>query len=344
MSHPRGGEPRPPNGVLPQLGYFVAAALLYVVLARIGLKLTIPPHDIAVFWPPNGVLLAMLLASDRRRWPAIFGGLITGHYLLRLLVDRPQVIDTVYLTANLAELWIGASLIRRFCGEALTFRSMREVLALLGGSIVLGCGVSATMAAAVTVYHFKDLSFLSVWRSWWVADAMSVLLITPMLVTLSPHSRALGAPSSVGSRLEGLVLFVLLAVVSELVFGLEHTHTERRVVEAGQIERSDAVALPVELGVALPRQGGGGLGLEGSGQHPVVLGQQHLQARDATHRLGEVLRRGDRQPHLAGRSPVRVEDPRDRRGDRLAAARLDGLPVGELQPDADSAATPGERL
>jgi integral membrane sensor domain MASE1 len=58
--------------VLPQLGYFVAAALLYVVLARIGLKLTIPPHDIAVFWPPNGVLLAMLLASDRRRWPAIF--------------------------------------------------------------------------------------------------------------------------------------------------------------------------------------------------------------------------------------------------------------------------------
>ena len=229
MSHPRGGEPRPPNGVLPQLGYFVAAALLYVVLARIGLKLTIPPHDIAVFWPPNGVLLAMLLASDRRRWPAIFGGLITGHYLLRLLVDRPQVIDTVYLTANLAELWIGASLIRRFCGEALTFRSMREVLALLGGSIVLGCGVSATMAAAVTVYHFKDLSFLSVWRSWWVADAMSVLLITPMLVTLSPHSRALGAPSGVGSRLEGLVLFVLLAVVSELVFGLEGNRGQEQI-------------------------------------------------------------------------------------------------------------------
>lgn len=220
MAHSRDGEPRPPESVLPQIGYFVASTVLYVVLARIGLKLTIPPHDIAVFWPSNGIILAMLLVSDRRRWPAIFGGVLPGNLMLALLGDRPPVINAVYITANLAELWIGASLIRRYCGEVLTFRSMREVLALLAGSMVLGCGVSATMASAITIHYFKDITFLSVWRSWWVADAMGVLLITPLLVTLSPHARALGAPSSVGSRLEALVLFVLLTVVSELVFGL----------------------------------------------------------------------------------------------------------------------------
>jgi PAS domain S-box-containing protein len=202
--------------MFPQIAYVAASAFFYMVLARIGLRLTIPPHDIAVFWPPNGVVLAMLLMSDKRRWPAIFGGIIPGHLLLALLGDRPPAIDLVYLTANIVELGIGASLIRRYCGPTLTFRSMREVLALLGASMVLGCGASATMASAITVYHFKDLSFLSVWRSWWVADAMGVLLITPMLVTLRQRERA----PSVGSRVEALVLFALLVAVSELIFGL----------------------------------------------------------------------------------------------------------------------------
>jgi PAS domain S-box-containing protein len=198
----------------------MGSALCYGLLARIGLKLVLPPHNIAVFWPPNGALLAILLVTNKRRWPAVFAGVPPGHYLLVLLGGgRELTLDVVYALANMIELGIAAWLIRRICGPRLTFRSMREVLSLILSAMVLACGVSASISSAITIYYFEGLAFMTVWRSWWMADAMGVLLITPMVVTLMPSAgRFRGIPGA-AKKIEAAILFGLLAVVSEIIFG-----------------------------------------------------------------------------------------------------------------------------
>jgi PAS domain S-box-containing protein len=199
---------------------WVGSALCYGLLAKIGLGLVLPPHNIAVFWPPNGALLAILLVTDKRRWPAVFAGVPPGHALLVLLGGgRELSLDVVYVIANMIELGIAAWLIRRVCGPRVAFRSMREVLSLIGGAMVLACGVSASISSAVTIRYFEGLAFMTVWRSWWTADAMGVLLITPVVVTLVPRAGRLRGIPGVAKKIEVSILFGSLAVVSEMIFG-----------------------------------------------------------------------------------------------------------------------------
>lgn len=223
----RAGQPLHWMVALRQLGYVLVIALCYAGLTKAGMKLTLPPHRIAVFWPPNGMILALLLMSDKRRWPAIFAGVLPAH--LMLLSDRAPVVELVYFTANMVEIWIGASLMRWYCGPSITFRSMREVLSLFGGSMILGCAVSATMAAAITVQQFEGVSFRSVWGSWWVADAMGVLLITPMLIALNPRAAGPRVFTSRGRVIEAFILLGLLVLVSELIFGRSEGGAESHI-------------------------------------------------------------------------------------------------------------------
>jgi len=50
-------------------------AALYVITARLGLTLAMPPENKATaVWPPSGIALAALLLAGRRVWPGIWVG------------------------------------------------------------------------------------------------------------------------------------------------------------------------------------------------------------------------------------------------------------------------------
>ena len=62
------------TGTLPtgSASHTAAMALLicvaYFVAAKIGLALTLHPHPVSTLWPPNALLLALLLLTPIRSW------------------------------------------------------------------------------------------------------------------------------------------------------------------------------------------------------------------------------------------------------------------------------------
>ena len=60
------------------------AALAYFVSAQLGAAIALP-HNVAAIWPPSGVMLALLVLSDRQHWPAVVGGGFAGAVVSVLL-------------------------------------------------------------------------------------------------------------------------------------------------------------------------------------------------------------------------------------------------------------------
>ena len=55
----------------------VLAALAYFASARLGYAFAIP-QGVVTLWPPSGVILGLLLLSERRHWAALLVGAFVG--------------------------------------------------------------------------------------------------------------------------------------------------------------------------------------------------------------------------------------------------------------------------
>ena len=59
------------------LAVFVAIA--YYLGARLGFALTLKPQPISALWPPNAILLAVLLLARPRSWPLLLCAAFVAH-------------------------------------------------------------------------------------------------------------------------------------------------------------------------------------------------------------------------------------------------------------------------
>jgi PAS domain S-box-containing protein len=212
--------PRRTQGTaLQQVLWLVALAVLYYALARVARLLTLPPHNISVFWPPNGVVLGIMLLVQRWRWRPILVGIMLGQLVLNWVDAQPLLLTVAFTTANIAEIWIGAVLVQRFSGPVVSLRRLKEVVYLVLFSSVVACGVSGTIGILAVMQVVKETAFFNAWGVWMIADGMSTLIITPVLLTWVPHEGAPWEPLGKQRAVEAIVLFVLLALMSEIIFG-----------------------------------------------------------------------------------------------------------------------------
>jgi PAS domain S-box-containing protein len=181
--------------------------------------LTLPPHSISVFWPPNGVVLGIMLLTPRWRWNAILAGILLGQLVLNFVDAKPPLLTAAFTVANIVEIWIGAVLMQRFCGPVVLLRRTKEVVYLILFAAVLGCAVSGAISIVAVMLVIPETTFLSAWAVWMVADGMSTIILTPVLLTWVPHEGARLEPFGARYWREAIILFVLLALVSEYVFG-----------------------------------------------------------------------------------------------------------------------------
>src|ERR1700682_1358336 len=61
------------------LTVIILLAALYVVAAKLGLKLALVHASATAVWPATGIALAALLLLGNRMWPGIFIGAFVAH-------------------------------------------------------------------------------------------------------------------------------------------------------------------------------------------------------------------------------------------------------------------------
>lgn len=198
----------------------VAASLAYYLLARLGVAIGIPPDGIAVFWPPNAIILCTFLIVARARWSAF----VPGFLVAEVAGDVPAftIGEAIgFGVVNCFEGMLSALILRRLFGAEFRLSSPRELLHFILVAIVGVPAVAALGGAAIYVLGGSNESYSVLWRVWWVGDAVGLVALAPFILTLWWRFRdGFGALRTAYWLELGLALSVL-AVVTAVAFQLD---------------------------------------------------------------------------------------------------------------------------
>jgi PAS domain S-box-containing protein len=201
----------------------IHAALLvavgYYFGAKVGFALTFQPHPVSVLWPPNSILLGMLLLRPPREWWVLIAAAFPAHWLAQDQSHVPKIMSLCWFISNCCEALIGAFGVRLFCRVPFRFDSLRNLALFLAFCVFLAPFLSSFIDAGfVHLNHFGTQSYWAVWRMRFFSNVLSDLSIAPAIVTLGTLSLAGLRKLPLRQLIEAACLSVLLVAVSLYVF------------------------------------------------------------------------------------------------------------------------------
>lgn len=190
----------------------LGAALVYGVLGWLAQNFFSIDRVVGIFWPASGWALAVLLLGGRRyAW-----GVALGAFAVVLSNRAPLPVALIAGLGASASALLGHWLLTRDRSFDARFRHLRDYALLAVQAALLASGVSAVfgVTSAVLFQVLPADAYASQLIHWWVGDALGVLLLTPLVVTLA-HGEALPERAR---RLEFALNLLLTAFVGQIVF------------------------------------------------------------------------------------------------------------------------------
>jgi len=216
------GSPNYPSLRLTSAARMAALAILvasaYVVAARIGLALTMQPHPVSTLWPPNAVLLALLLLVPTRAWALVLLSALPAHLAVELHAGIPLPMVLCWFVSNSTEALIGAGLIRRWGGGSTRLDSAERVATFLLAAFLSVFLSSFPDAAFVKLNHWGSGSYWHTWHTRFFSNVLATLTLVPVIASLG--NARLAALRQIPARrvVEAVTLFGLLLGVCMFVF------------------------------------------------------------------------------------------------------------------------------
>lgn len=187
-------------------------ATVCLIMSRIGTGFSLDTSGVSLIWPLSGFTMAVLYLSGTHLWLGIWLGVFASN----LISQTPIPLGITIAFGSTAMAVFGAQVLRQSDFRP-SFERVRDVLlffvfGVFGAPIISGL-LGATSFYAAGLVSQQD--YLRSLLTWWVGDAMGVLVVAPMLLIWSR------IPFSIPDRrrlTEALVLLVTLVVICWLVF------------------------------------------------------------------------------------------------------------------------------
>ncbi len=192
--------------------------LAYMLSAAFGRWMMVIPDMPITLWPPNGVVLAMLLTQPRQSWGWWIGigvlGELTGN---ALWYENSLIWALGYIVANAAAVVTAALLLApELKAPIRRFATLRQVLSFLAIGVLAAPVISATLGSAVGAAAGTN-PFTTTWPVWWLGDATGILIATPLVISAAnawrekawPSARQAIEAAAIAVVLSGLSLWVL---------------------------------------------------------------------------------------------------------------------------------------
>jgi PAS domain S-box-containing protein len=181
-------------------------AITYFLAHQISFFFPDKAKVLMAIWPAGGIGLAALLLCPRRLWPAILITLFGSGYSADLLAGRPAVSSLGFMIANVLESIACAWCMTQWCGRSIRFARVKEISALVFSVTVLNAGTACLGAGTAELAHAT--TFFEFWLTWWISDGLGILLVAPLIVTLSTAQGPLW-----GIRLDRAIEWILFMAV-----------------------------------------------------------------------------------------------------------------------------------
>ena len=197
-------------------------AIIYFVAGRLGTLLALPPGYSTAVFPASGIALFAILRYGYKIWPGILIGSFLLNGSISVLQQNMTLIKFTPIGLSIgfgasAEALAGGYFLYKFTKSSNPFYQVKNVFIF----IVFSSGVSSLISAICGTLTIT-LSGISTWDqfnetflTWWLGDAIGILIITPILILFSNIS------SNRFHRklmMEGVFLVISLFFVCKMVF------------------------------------------------------------------------------------------------------------------------------
>ena len=198
-------------------GILASVAVVYILAGVVGLSFAYLHDAVTPIWPSAGIAVAALLVLGLRAWPAVAIGafvtnfIVLGNGALSAAIAAGDTLEAVFAAALAARVARGRSAFERG-PDIFRFTFVAALVSPLAAALV----------GTVALRLADDISAGETWRiwlTWWLGDATSIALYTPLCVLLvtrhePPRARRLELAGLAAAMV--LVLFVVFGVPAEL--------------------------------------------------------------------------------------------------------------------------------
>lgn len=178
------------GGSAPAWLLILGLAVLLLLSGAAASELNMPHGFASPVWPPSGVLLAGLLCFGRRALPLCFvAWLSVALQSLAPVIEAPGALLAASLlltVCSCASYLLSALLLRRFMRGSIALIRPRELLAFVLCGACLG-PILASLGGSLCLILVLSLPLESApftWLTWWVGDAIGVLIFTPVCLSV----------------------------------------------------------------------------------------------------------------------------------------------------------------
>jgi PAS domain S-box-containing protein len=193
----------------------VLITLAYVLAGKIGLGFASIHVSASPVWAPAGMAVAFFLLFGFSLWPTI----LVGAFLVNVTTAGSVLTSGSIAIGNTLEGLLGALLVQRFAHGLRAFQSPRDVFKFSIFAGLLSPMVSATIGVtSLTWSGYASLEqYSSIWLTWWLGDAVGILIVAPALILWVQHPRV---EWKTGERIELVLLVLVLFLSCEMIFGV----------------------------------------------------------------------------------------------------------------------------
>jgi len=216
----------------------VSTALAYYLGAQLGMAFASPTDPISPIWPPNAILLGVLLCTPVGWWPAMVLAALPAHLAVELN-GAPLLLVFSWFVSNCSQALIGAVCIRRFIAPPVRFDNVRRVLVFVAFGAVLSPFVASFLDVGFVTWNNWAFgqSYVNLWRVRFFSNVLAVLTFVPIIVPWDIEALSVMRASNARRRLEAAGLAAGLISLPLIAF-LWHPPA--------------ALAAPLLLSIALP--------------------------------------------------------------------------------------------
>ncbi len=155
--------------------------LAYLAAGKIGLSTPFTSNNISPVWPASGVALTFVLLFGYGVWP----GIVAAAFLVNW-AGLPGPAAMGLACGNTLAALTGAFLLKRLAKLDTSLSCLRDMLYLIFYGAMCSTLVSASIGVTVLfetrVHPWSGVG--TAWLIYWLGDAMGILLMTPLLLTL----------------------------------------------------------------------------------------------------------------------------------------------------------------
>jgi PAS domain S-box-containing protein len=191
----------------------IAATIVYIVAGKLSLSMALAHPSASPVWLPTGLALLAVSYFGYRVWPAIFIGAV----VVNMTTAGTIATSLGIAVGNTLEAVVGAWFLLRWCGGLAFYTHPRYIVHYICLVAVVSTAISATTGVGVLAIggHVYGEEIGSVWLTWWLGDAVSNLVIPPLILVWLKPLPAMGARRAT----EAVLILASVVLLSKIIFG-----------------------------------------------------------------------------------------------------------------------------